>query len=59
MIKKEPVRLTWGSTGRGESKTATVYCPDCREVVARDVPVFKAREVVDENVHFCPKPATD
>lgn len=52
-MDKDPVRLTWGLTARGENQTATVYCPECRQVVARDVPVFGALEVAASSVHFC------
>jgi len=36
--------ITWGLTGRGNDRRATVFCMKCREVMKRDVPVNEARE---------------
>lgn len=47
--------ITWGTTGRGKNRTATVYCAQCREILASDVRIGEARIVRDEleSKHQC------
>lgn len=47
--------LTWGISGRGDNRRAAVFCLDCREVLARDLPLSEAYLAVQkfQPLHKC------
>ena len=51
--------VTWGVTGRGSEKTATVFCTACREILEAEVKLEEAKFAASgfEMIHRC-KPAT-
>jgi hypothetical protein len=49
------VTITWGLTGRGSEKTATVYCDKCREILESGLLISEARHTAlkFEIQHHC------
>lgn len=46
--------ITWGIQGRGDNRSATIFCRSCRESLARNVPVEDARlETEKHAAHKC------